>query len=526
MIMGKRRDIAGFERSAADAARALLDAASVSVVSHIDADGITAAAIASAALSRSGVEHTIRFVKKLDDAEIERINAESQERVWLVDLGSGSFSKLDRSRVVVSDHHRPDTSPPQGMVDLFSFDSHHVNPHLFGLDGAIEISGAGATYVVAKAMDPTNIDLAALAVIGAVGDFQDNAEGRLAGYNRRILKDAVASGRVNACTDLRLFGRETKPLHIFLQFSSDPALLPVLRETQEASFYRADNALDVDRQLCVDFLSDLGVELKDGERWRSWGCLGKEEKKRVASELCIRMLDCGRGLTAIRRLIGEVYVLDPRLVDAPEGWMAEGGGVDIADDEVSWHPNARALLDAKETATLLNACGRHDRAEVGMAICLGDRGESLATALQEQDNHRIALRTAIRLVQEDPSFSVREDAELPSLRYFHGQDQIGDTIVGIVAGMLLGSPGVPDDRPLFAFAQAIEDGATVKVSARGTRDLVRRGLDLAVVMKIASEAVGGTGGGHNAAAGASLPLGSEMEFLHQADEILRRQLSL
>ena len=52
MIMGKRRDIAGFERSAADAARALLDAASVSVVSHIDADGITAAAIASAALSR------------------------------------------------------------------------------------------------------------------------------------------------------------------------------------------------------------------------------------------------------------------------------------------------------------------------------------------------------------------------------------------------------------------------------------------------------------------------------------------
>jgi len=514
-------DVDRFERAAGEAAAALRRARSVTVVAHIDADGITAGAIAAAALSRAGVEHEVRFAKKLDEVEVARINADDRELVWLVDLGSGSFSTLDRAKVVVSDHHRPDAAPPKGQADLFAFGGHHVNPHLFGLDGATEVSGAGATYAVAKAMDARSTDLAALAIVGAVGDLQDNAEGRLVGYNRRILDDAVAAGRVRARTDLRLFGRQTRPLHSFLQFSTDPALLPVLRSTQ-ISFRRADLADDEDRLLCLDFLSELGIELRDGERWRTWGGLSDEERRRVASELCARLLDCGQGARAVRRLVGEAYELDPRLVNAPEGWLNEGAGVDV--DDQAWRPNARALLDAKELATLLNACGRHERAAVGLAVCLGDRGEKLNEALQLQDDHRAALKAALRLVREDPRFAVRQDDAMPTLRYFHGQDQIEDTIVGIVAGMLLGSE-VPADRPLFAFAQATDDAGWVKVSARGTRELVRRGLDLSAVLRTASSAVGGSGGGHNVAAGAAVPTGREEEFLRRADELLRAQLS-
>ncbi len=517
------KDGNGLDRAAAGAARALRGARSVAVVGHIDADGITAASIASTALARAGVEHEVRFVKKLDEAEVERINADPHELVWLVDLGSGSFSRLDRAKVVVSDHHRPDTAPPRGQADLFSFGGHHVNPHLFGVDGSSELSGAGTTYLVARAMDPASTDLAALAVVGAVGDLQDSGEGRLVGCNRRILDDAVASGRVRARTDLRLFGRETRPLHSFIQFSTDPALLPALRATQEATFRRADAADDDDRALCVDFLAGLGIELREGERWRSWGGLSADERRTVASELCTRLLDCGRGAGAVRRLVGEVYELDPLLVDAPPGWLREGPGA-ASEDGSAWRPSARALLDAKELATLLNACGRHDHADVGLAVCRGDRGEALAAALRLQDDHRAALKAALRLVREDPRFAVREESGLPTLRYFHGQDQIEDTIVGIVAGMLLGSE-VPPDRPLFAFADATDGTAVVKVSARGTRELVRKGLDLSTVMRTASEAVGGTGGGHNVAAGAAVPAGREEEFLHRADQLLRDQLS-
>lgn len=512
------RNVPGFEAAAAGAASTLKRAKSVTVVAHIDADGITAASIASAALSRAGVRHTVRFVKKVDDEEVRRVNDDPSDIVWLVDLGSGSFSKFEPSRVVVSDHHRIDASA-SAKVDLFSFGIDHVNPHRFGIDGSTEVSGAGATYAVAKNMGPDNKDLAALAVVGAVGDFQDNACGRLVGYNRTILKDAVDAGRVRATIDLRAFGRQTRPLHAYLMYANDPALMPVLRSTYQATFRRADEIDDEDRGLISSLLCELGIEPRDESGWRSWASLTPDERTRLASALCTCLLDAGRGVPSIRRLIGEVYALDPRLVDAPEGWLG-GDGIE-ADDDGEWRPSARALLDAKEMATLLNACGRHGRPEIGMAICLGDRGKRLDEALQLQVDHRNALREAISLVQEGGEFEIRE---LSCLRYFHGRERIEDTIVGIVAGMLLGD-AAPADRPLFGLASASDGTATVKVSARGTRPLVERGLDLSLVMRQAAEAVGGAGGGHNVAAGASVPEGKEEEFLRSANDIVEKQLS-
>ncbi len=185
----------------------LRSSGSVLVVGHIDADGITASSIASAALGRAGIEHTVRFVKKLDDAEVGRIRSHPASRIWFVDLGSGMYSKLEHGRSVVTDHHRVDPSEAGSSEG-------HVNPHLFGLDGSSEVSGAGVTYLVAKKMDPGNKDLSVLAIIGAVGDFQDAAESRLCGYNRTILDDALSLGLVTAEKDVRLFGRQTRPLHM------------------------------------------------------------------------------------------------------------------------------------------------------------------------------------------------------------------------------------------------------------------------------------------------------------------------
>jgi RecJ-like exonuclease len=516
------RNVAGFEAAAAAAAAALLRARSVTVVAHIDADGITAASIASAALSRAGIEHGVRFVKKIDDAEIQLVAEDPADLVWLVDLGSGSFSRLDPAKVVVSDHHRTDATVGHGQADLFSFGAEHVNPQLFGMDGSLEISGAGATYAVAKAMSFDNRDLAALALVGAVGDFQDNAAGRLVGYNRNILQDAIDSGRARAIVDLRLFGRETRPLPAFIMYSTDPALLPVLRATLQASFRRADEIGGSDWELVSSFLSELGIE-RYGEGWGSWASLRPDERRCVASELCERLLDAGRGTAPIRRLIGEVYALDPRLVNAPDDWLKDRDSLP-GDDEGEWRPNARALLDAKEMATLLNACGRHGRPETGMAICLGDRYEALTEALRLQVDHRAALREAISLVQCGGEFGIIERDDMPCLRYFHGGDRIEDTIVGIVAGMLLGD-AAPADRPLFGLVSATDGTATIKVSARGTRALVERGLDLSAVMRQAAEAVRGSGGGHNIAAGASIPQGTEDDFLCLADKIMRGQLS-
>jgi RecJ-like exonuclease len=187
------------------------------------------------------------------------------------------------------------------------------------------------------------------------------------------------------------------------------------------------------------------------------------------------------------------------------------------------------LLDAKEFSTLLNACGRHDKAELGMRICLGDRDKALGEALLQQDDHRRRLREAIDLVKNSPDFGARTctpgGKELKAVRYFNGGSEIEDTIVGIVTGMLLGNPDFPADRPLIAFAQAGDGSCTLKVSGRGTRDLIRRGLDLSSAMRLASEKVGGSGGGHNIAAGAAIPEGREEEFLLTIDQAVLSQLT-
>jgi RecJ-like exonuclease len=88
--------------------------------------------------------------------------------------------------------------------------------------------------------------------------------------------------------------------------------------------------------------------------------------------------------------------------------------------------------------------------------------------------------------------------------------------------MALNQNGTPRNLPIIAFANA-EDG--IKVSGRGTRELVARGLDLAAIMQAASKAVGGQGGGHHVAAGATIPPGTEDQFLEIANRMVREQLA-
>jgi len=93
----------------------------------------------------------------------------------------------------------------------------------------------------------------------------------------------------------------------------------------------------------------------------------------------------------------------------------------------------------------------------------------------------------------------------------------------IVAGMMFNTEGVRRDLPIFAFADA--DGPNVKVSGRAPRAIVAAGVNLADVMRHAAAAVGGAGGGHAPAAGATIPRAKMQAFLEAADEMLADQLA-
>ncbi len=209
------------------------------------------------------------------------------------------------------------------------------------------------------------------------------------------------------------------------------------------------------------------------------------------SALVERALDRGVAPDSIEDLVGTTYAL-----------VAESVGTE--------------LRDASEFSTLLNATARYDRADVGLAVCLGDRGAALDRARTLLGNHRRNLSEGLQWVKTE---GVTTETHV---QWFDAGTRIRETIVGIVAGMALGAENVARDRPIIAFAEK-SDEAT-KVSARASHALVGRGLDLSAVMQRASTAVGGDGGGHDIAAGATIPTAEKSAFIDRVDDIVGTQL--
>ena len=457
----------------------MLKRSEVLVVTHIDADGIAAGSIACGSLTQAGIDHDILFVKSLDDDAAGRILERSPEFVWFTDIGAGSYDLISEIPGIITDHHVPSESFAGGdggrlLPPIRGEGPNMLNPHMYGLDGSLDLSGAGVTYILAKEMNSENVRLSGLAIVGAVGDMQDQNHGRLIGSNRKILSDAEEHGSVRIDTDIRYFGRETRPVPRLLKYSTDP-LLPGLNGNHSA---------------CVTFLEEIGIPIKAGDDWRCWSDLSSSEKQRLVSALVTLLLESGLGREHIERIVGECYTL-------------------VQEKKKS------VLRDAKEFATLLNSCGRYDKAEIGMEICLGNREESLDEALNLLRTHRGYLVESLRVAADMGII------ELDHLQYFHGGTRIKDTVIGITAGILMSSPGIDKSRPLFAFAHSDEG---VKVSARATKTLVSRGLDLSAVMREAAETMGGAGGGHNVAAGATIPYNREEEFLELAQNIIMNQM--
>jgi Single-stranded DNA-specific exonuclease len=458
-------------------ARRLRSAEAVMVASHIDADGLTSAAIAATALERAGIPHKVIFENQLDDDRIAAIAATDYQTVLFTDFGSGQLDAIaEHERAgafepVIADHHQPADAMTQ----------YHLNPLLEGLDGASELSGAGASYVLARSLAAeadtdghSNRDLAALAVVGAIGDMQA-VDGELVGANRGIVEEATDAGVLAERTDLALYGTQTRPLPKLLEYASEVHIPGVSNDEAGA----------------IRFLEDLGVGLKQGDQWRRWVDLSADEKQTVASALLQRALKRGVPAERAQRLVGTTYILEDKQAGTP-------------------------LRDASEFSTLLNATARYDRADVGLAVCLDARSGAIERAQSLLQNHRRRLSEGIDHVEK------RGVTTADNLQWFDAGDEIRETIVGIVAGMALGTDGADATRPIIAFAQKTDD--ETKVSGRGTDRLVGDGLDLATVMREAAQAVGGDGGGHDIAAGATIPTGQEQTFITHADTLVGEQL--
>lgn len=467
-----------FLKSTSEAAKLISECAEedafIHVTSHLDADGLAATGIIGNALSRLGGTFRVRVERWMDDDVVDEIAAEKPALTIFMDLGSGYLDllskKLHDQRVIILDHHQP--------VGELSSSIIHVNPHLQGIDGSRDLSGAGIAYFIAKSLDEKNTDLACIAVVGSLGDLQDKYEQRsLGGVNEKIVEDAVDSEYLKTETDLLFFGRETRPIHKALAYTTNPYIPGISGEEDKS----------------LAFLASVGITPKHGDKWRALRDLSQDEKRNLSSALSDYLISRGFPSDTALNLVGTVYTLT---------------------HEEPWTP----LRDAREFTVLLNATGRMDKAGLGVAICMGDRGKALDEAGEMLEEYRRNIAKYLTWLNEKPE----RLEELDSIYVVKGEGFIDEKMISAVSTILSTSLPKPE-KPLIAYSK-VSDEDTAKVSARTLTLLTDKGLNLGEILRVAAEEYSGRGGGHDIAAGAQVPIKNLESFIRLVDELVKKKL--
>ncbi|AKB77789.1 Single-stranded-DNA-specific exonuclease RecJ [Methanosarcina horonobensis HB-1 = JCM 15518] len=413
----------------------------VRVVSHNDADGLTSAGIMAQALLRADIPFQLSIAAKLDEAVIEEVNRtiSQGDLVIFCDMGSGQPELIGKVKadVVVLDHHQPVGQSPAKAV---------VNAHMVGIDGATDISASGTCYLVARKLGTGNIDLAGLAIAGAVGDRQ-----LFRTANAFILEEALKAGVVSVRKGLKI---------------GDGNLVNVLA-------YSTEPFLDITGypEKAAEFLNQLEISgnIED---------LSESELSKLASAIALKLVRQASP-EAIEAVIGEFFLLNRELVH-----------------------------NVYDFISILNTCGKQKVYGLALSLCLKDSGildEALSLTKEHEKNLALDIRESVEKIRKGENIWYINTVEAVST------GSLATTVVRYL-------------HPELPFICVNESEGVLKVSARGTRELVSKGLDLAFALREAAGAVGGNGGGHSVASGASIPMGSTEEFLSIADRIIGEQL--
>lgn len=447
---------------------------SIEIISHMDADGVCAAAIISKALDRHNIKHQVKFVRMLYRDIIKQIDP--ADLTIFTDLGSSQLQNVKENflghDVIIADHHEPEKVEGwQGLV--------HLNAHRYSLDGVQEISGAGMSYLIARELNQANRDLSALAIIGAVGDIQ-NAWGKLLGYNRQIAKDGIDSKVLEQKIDLMLYGRHTRPIFKALESLTDPPISGVSNSAPG----------------CISLLKDLNIPFKSNGEWRHPVDLTDVEKRRLATEL-----------------IARAYM------SVPKELVQYVPGLIIGEAHTLLKESDRSMLrDADEFATCINSTARHEQPLIGLEVAKGNRGTYYRAMLNLIRYHRRCIAEGMEFIEQNGLTRTPRGF----LQYFDATGEIKETFVGTIASLTLGHQACDPYKPVVGI---VKEGGAAKISARCSKLLFLKGLDLARAIREAARSVGGEGGGHAVACGAKVEENKTPEFLEKFENLIIAEFS-
>ncbi len=432
-------------------------------VAHLDADGVTGAAVLTKVIRSHNGQINYRFTHSLRNDIIDSIAENQNNFDFLIFCDCGStildfiLTKFPNKCILVIDHHKTAQKIPSNEKVA------HINPWLAGIDGTQSISAGGLAYLVANQVEK-HVEMSPLAVVAAIAEWQDS-KGDLIGYNDEICREAEAQKYIKREEDIRLLGRQTYSM-LNLLFISFPVL----------------PSLTADLNACKNFLSSLNIDKK--QRWIDLD----EDKKGQFWEALKSRLKGKLPENVIASLYGKVYTL----LKEQEGTMKR---------------------DAREFGFLINACGRRGQAKIGLEVCLKSDYDTYRRAVElfEDDTNKLFIGI------KDVTDSINEKQNV----IYSISDKIEPNLIGTVCSMVLSSRVSDPNKILICLAQT-ED--KIKFSARCHSPLVKKGINLGDALKKAANIVGGFGGGHTNSGGGYIKMAKFEDFLAELDNIIGLQL--
>ncbi|MBO3763266.1 MAG: DHH family phosphoesterase [Thermoproteota archaeon] len=463
----KTRDFIAYAREVSKQILEWSESSDLSLVAHWDADGIAAGSSLAFALIQRGILFKLRFVDSINEQLLEQLSKENLPVIFL-DLGSGYLEEIVsylKGKVAILDHHQPSSDKNEVV---------HLNPMNFGFDGSKDISGAGVSYFVSKHIVRDADSSCILAIVGALADLQDKNERReLRGLNSIIVNDAEERGLIKVEDDFVFFGRETRP--ISKAIASTPYIqIPGLTGNETA---------------VINLLRSLSIVFEENGRLRTLAELSVDEKHKLLAGILQVMIDAGLTLPEEFPLIGKVYTL-------------------VKEDK--WSPTR----DAREFSFLLNSLGRMGAFEVALKLSLGFRGEILEKALEISKEYTNSIQSAISQILSLPG-AIQETKNLIVIR---GEGIVNPNIVSPISTMIAGGPLYKEDKILVVVSNQNQE--ELRISVRISSKLVEKGVNAGKIIESVSKKLGGVGGGHNVAAGATIPRKKLIKFLEEVESLL------
>ncbi|MHA1512449.1 MAG: DHH family phosphoesterase [Candidatus Hodarchaeales archaeon] len=432
------------------------------IFTHFDPDGLTAGSIIASALRREKRSFILRVVKRLEYVFLENISEKipKNSTVIFCDLGSGvidAFLEWDKSvQIFILDHHSitKEYNLPKNI--------RLINPHIYTIDGTNAISGSGVAYFVAININEINKDLAHLAIIGALGDRQDQGENSsLIGLNQLIIKSAVEN---KICTDnvsLWFFDRSRDLMTILRRLNIDE--------------------LNDDVSISM-FLMNLGLSSGNKAGRRTFYDLNEIEKKKLASELIIKFLVDSK----------EIYKRDYQIINEKD----------------------KSLQDARVFASRLNACGRLDHPEVAIALCMGDKQQALAELGPIKKEYSKKIGEGIQYFLNEEKIQ-----EMTAVYFLDGRGVVNENIIGPITSVI---SSIKDYRSKPVLSCATIDETRVKISMRKIHSFKKKvELNEILVKAVDKLELVTEVGGHSSAAGAIIKNSHLESFVDTVNALIK-----